>query len=454
MSKPSRYHSNRMKYNWLIYDIADKWLEEYSKYYRGVLVDLGCGEAPYKKYFLQYANEYIGVDWTKTLHNSKADVLSNLNKKIALEDDFADTIISLSVIEHLCEPQIFLNESYRILKEDGTMILAVPFMWWIHEAPHDYFRYTPYGLKYIFEKAGFKDIHVQPTTGFFTMLFLKMNYFSLRWIKGSKFRQFITKQLLRPFWYFSQKLAPLLDSMHRSWSLETQSFYVIAKKRKTMNTRLCPICNEASDEFLSFGFNLRQDAQCPVCLSLERDRLIWLYLKKKGMFLKNKKMLHIAPEKIFVELFQEAIGNGYISGDIEKNRAMVEMDITDINYKDESFDYIYCSHVLEHIIDDEKAINELHRVLKGDGWAILNVPIMTNDKTFEDYSIIDPEERMKIYGHPEHVRNYGNDYKDRLINNGFNVEVISSDSFLSNDEIIRMGITSAAGEIYFCRKTV
>lgn len=230
MIKPSEFHSNKKPYNWLIYNISDKWLESYSKYYKGTLVDLGCGEAPHKNYFLQYVDKYIGVDWTNTLHNSKADIISDLNKKIEIENDFADTIISLSVMEHLCEPQIFLNESYRILKKDGTIILGVPWMWWIHEAPHDYFRYTPYGLKYMFEKAGYKDIQVQPTTGFFSMWFLKMNYFSLKWIKGSKIRRAFTKAFLIPFWYTSQKLAPWLDNKHRGWSLESAGFFVVAKK--------------------------------------------------------------------------------------------------------------------------------------------------------------------------------------------------------------------------------
>ena len=134
-------------------------------------------------------------------------------------------------MEHLCEPQIFLNESYRILKKDGTIILSVPWMWWIHEAPYDYFRYTPYGLKYMFEKAGYRDIHIQPTTGFFSMWFLKMNYFSLKWIKGSKIRRALTKAFLIPFWYTAQKLAPWLDSLHRGWSLESAGFFVVAKKK-------------------------------------------------------------------------------------------------------------------------------------------------------------------------------------------------------------------------------
>lgn len=230
INKPSQYHNNRKPHNWLIYDNGDKWLLEYSKHYKGVLVDLGCGTAPYKEFFLNFADKYIGVDWTNTLHDTKADIVSNLNEKIALPDNYADTVVSLSVIEHLCEPQVFLNESYRILKNDGTIILEVPWMWWMHDAPYDYFRYTPFGLKYMFEKAGYKDVHVQPRTGFFTMWFLKMNYFSLRWIKGSHIRKKITKACLIPFWYFSQKIAPWLDSKHRGWSLESAGYFVTATK--------------------------------------------------------------------------------------------------------------------------------------------------------------------------------------------------------------------------------
>lgn len=218
--------------------------------------------------------------------------------------------------------------------------------------------------------------------------------------------------------------------------------------------RFCPICQKKSDKFLSFGLNLREDAMCPFCNSLERDRLAYLYLSKETSFFTKEKqnMLHVAPEKILAQVFQSTIGNGYMSVDIEKNRAMVEMDITEIKFANNKFDAIYCSHVLEHIVEDEKAMKELCRVLKDDGWAILNVPIMTEGKTFEDYTIIEADERMKIYGDPLHVRNYGNDYKDRLTQNGFNVSIIIAKNFLSSSEIINMGITSAAGEIYFCNK--
>lgn len=229
--KPSEYHSNRQPYNWLVYNIGDKFLEKYSKYFKGHLVDLGCGEAPYKEYFLQFAEKYTGVDWNNTLHNSKADIISDLNKKIELPDEVADTVVSLSVMEHLCEPQIFLNEAYRILKRGGYIILSVPFQWWIHESPYDYFRYTPYGLKYMLEKAGFIDIYIEPQTGFFTMWLMKFNYFTLRFIRGPKPLRWLIKSILFVIWTVNQIIAPYLDKLDRRWELETAGYFVIARKR-------------------------------------------------------------------------------------------------------------------------------------------------------------------------------------------------------------------------------
>jgi len=137
-------HPNKKVYNWLIYKIGKQFLEKYSPYYRGCLIDLGCGEAPYKEYYLKYASSYIGVDWDKTKHNSKADIISDLNVAINLNDEFADTVVSVSVMEHLCEPFIFLQEAFRILKYGGYFVMQVPWQWQIHEAPYDFFRYTPF----------------------------------------------------------------------------------------------------------------------------------------------------------------------------------------------------------------------------------------------------------------------------------------------------------------------
>jgi predicted SAM-dependent methyltransferase len=162
-------------------------------------------------------------------------------------------------------------------------------------------------------------------------------------------------------------------------------------------------------------------------------------------------MLHVAPEKCLAERFREILGDNYITAD-KSRPAMVKMDVTNIQYSDQSFDAIYCSHVLEHVQNDRKAMREFYRVLKENGWAILLVPI-TADKTFEDPSIVDPEERLKAFGQRDHVRRYGPDYVDRLREAGFNVEVTVVQDLFNENEAALMGLTTpASGEIFYCTK--
>lgn len=223
-------HSNRRLHNWLLYNIGDTFRKRYSIYYKKHIVDLGCGESPYKNYFLKFADKYTGVDWSNTIHNSGADVVSDLNIKINLEDNVADTIVSISVMEHLYDPQNFLFEASRILKTDGYFILQVPWQWHLHEEPHDFFRYTPHGLKHMLNKAGFIVHEVKPTTGLFTTQALKLNYFSLRLLPRNKFMKYLVALCLLPFWFVSQVIAPYLDKLDKNWNLETQGYYVLAQK--------------------------------------------------------------------------------------------------------------------------------------------------------------------------------------------------------------------------------
>lgn len=216
--------------DWLIHKKGDRFLKRYTPYYKGNLVDLGCGEAPYKEFLLQYATHYTGVDWSNTRHNTHADVISDLNTKIELPNNSADTIVSFSVMEHLCEPQIFLNESFRILKPNGYLIVQVPFQWWIHEQPYDYFRYTPYGLKHLLEKAGYDVVEIVPQAGFFTMMAMKVNYFTIRMFKLPKVLWVVWLIALIPIWTLNQLLALLLDSLDANPALETTGFCILAKK--------------------------------------------------------------------------------------------------------------------------------------------------------------------------------------------------------------------------------
>lgn len=227
--KISQAHSNRRAHNWLIYDIGDYWLDRFKDQYKGHMYDLGCGEMPYKDWLLNHADQYVGVDWGSTLHNLKADILADLNEALPIESEVADTVISLSVMEHLREPQVFLNEAHRILKPGGAIILQVPFMWWVHEAPYDYYRYTRYGLQYMFEKAGFKEISIYPSTGFWVMWTLKFNYQSTRLIRGPWPIRKLMALLLRGLWVVNQRVAPWLDKYWVSEG-ETAGYFVVAYK--------------------------------------------------------------------------------------------------------------------------------------------------------------------------------------------------------------------------------
>lgn len=216
--------------NWVLYEIGDKYLRKYSSFLKGALYDLGCGEQSHKNFFLQHADSYVGVDWWEGDGACRPDIVANLNQCLEISSEVADSVVSLSVLEHLCEPQVMLNEAFRILKPGGAMVLQVPWQWWIHEAPHDYFRYTPYALRYMFGKAGFERVHVQAQCGFFTTWIVKFNYFTNRAITGPKpIRRFL-KMFLVPLWYVGQLAAPYLDRLDKNWDLETQGYFVLAFK--------------------------------------------------------------------------------------------------------------------------------------------------------------------------------------------------------------------------------
>jgi len=188
------------------------------------------------------------------------------------------------------------------------------------------------------------------------------------------------------------------------------------------NNVACPICKSQYRKFLPYGrINPRPNALCPSCLSLERHRLIWLYLQEKtNFFSKQLDVLHIAPEPCFIDRFEKQHHDKYITADIESPLAKVKMDIHQIPFPENRFDVVLCNHVLEHVQDDIKAMSEIRRVLKPGGWAILQIPFFSPvpDVTFEDNSITNPREREKIFGQDDHVRLFGKDYPKRIERSG------------------------------------
>jgi SAM-dependent methyltransferase len=219
------------------------------------------------------------------------------------------------------------------------------------------------------------------------------------------------------------------------------------------NQVICPCCEGRFSKFLVFGANRRSGAACPGCFSLERHRLLWLYLKNRtNLTSAPLRLLHLAPEYILQNALVNLPNIEYLSGDLAPGEAMVQMDITQIAYPDHSFDAILCSHVLEHIPDDSKAMRELCRVLRPGGWAILHVPLDPKlERTVEAPPDLSPEEREKSFGHHDHRRVYGRDYKEKLEQAGFAVKVDSYSRELGEQESKQFGLVLDE-DVYFCTK--
>ena len=218
--------------------------------------------------------------------------------------------------------------------------------------------------------------------------------------------------------------------------------------------RLCPCCGWHFRKFLSGGVDVGDDVLCPKCGSMERHRLLWLYLKEKTNFFRynSKKVLHIAPESIFSKRFKKMAQLNYVSADLHSSRApTIRVDITAIPCKHNSFDVVLCNHVLEHVPDDHRAMTEIRRVLRPGGFAILQVPLDPKlPETYEDFTIVTPEGRERAFGQHDHVRIYGLDYQDRLKQAGLTVKVDHFCKEFSEAAMLKYGLMNE--EIYFCTK--
>ncbi|MGY0393234.1 class I SAM-dependent methyltransferase [Bizionia sp. KMM 8389] len=209
-----------------------------------------------------------------------------------------------------------------------------------------------------------------------------------------------------------------------------------------------PIDGKSFKTFLPYGYgNQRNNVLSPSTLSLERHRLLWLYLKNDtNFFSENKKVLHFAPEQCFLKRFKSLKNITYTTTDLLSPIADVKADICNLPFEDNSYDVILCNHVLEHIPDDTKAMQELYRVMKPGGYGIFQIPQELNrETTFEDNSITDKVERAKIFGQYDHVRIYGRDYFNKLRSIGFKVKEEDYTSKLSESDIAKFCL--AKGEI-------
>ncbi|MDP4798421.1 MAG: class I SAM-dependent methyltransferase [Crocinitomicaceae bacterium] len=219
-------------------------------------------------------------------------------------------------------------------------------------------------------------------------------------------------------------------------------FKLIAPLLYKGNTVECPVCEKSFSKFLSYGSDVahRENVLCPYDLTLERHRLMWLYLKEQSNFFSANKLdvLHIAPEQCFHKKFKNQKNLNYLTGDLVSPIADMHFDLHEIPLEDNRFDVVFCNHVLEHVDDAHQCMSELYRVMKPGGWGIMQVPLdYTRDTTYEDASITSPEEREKHFWQKDHVRLFGNDYPEWLKKAGFEVETFDVNQKYSSEMVDR-----------------
>jgi predicted SAM-dependent methyltransferase len=218
----------------------------------------------------------------------------------------------------------------------------------------------------------------------------------------------------------------------------------------------CPICKSF---FYSFDPKLnlfkkealRKNEKCPKCKSFKRHRFVYCFLEKIGL-LKNPelKVLHIAPEKCFSKIFKKIWNKNYITADLNNKNVKIKMDITNIQFEDETFDFILCNHVLEHVENDKKALSEFFRVLKRNGNLIITVPTF-GKRTYENPKIKSPGERLKYFGQKDHVRKYGLDILGKMKNVGFKLKIIIPEDIINQTKIKKYSLGST-DKIFHCFK--
>lgn len=246
-----------------------------------------------------------------------------------------------------------------------------------------------------------------------------------------------------------------------------KAYYYIASLRFVGNKFECPLCGGKFSMLLPEGVDVpvlkekqvigggyRLSSKCPRCFSIERERMLYLYLNKakQDIFSRNIKLLHVAPEENLGYKLKSCPNIDYLSVDIDSPLVDMQMDITNITHDDDTYDVIICNHVLEHILDDIKAMRELYRVLKKGGFAILQVPLSYSmEKTFEDSAITSCEDRKDIFGQKDHVRIYGKDYTLRLEKAGFTVNEIDCAKEFDPSWELKYGLLKGEN-IFLCSK--
>lgn len=219
-------------------------------------------------------------------------------------------------------------------------------------------------------------------------------------------------------------------------------FKMVAPLLYKGNNVECPVCERSFSKFLSYGSDVahRENVLCPYDLTLERHRLMWLYLRDETDFFTAEKLnvLHIAPEQCFHKKFKEQKNLNYLTGDLVSPIADLHFDLHSIPLENDRFDVVFCNHVMEHVDDAIQCMKELYRVMKPGGWGIMQVPQdFSREETLQDPSIQSPEDREKYYWQKDHVRLFGRDYPRWLEKAGFSVTEFQKESKYDQNQIQR-----------------
>ena len=242
---------------------------------------------------------------------------------------------------------------------------------------------------------------------------------------------------------------PILQRM-ANWAVPLLGLIYVGRGRE------CPVCGTKRRKFLPYGYvTSRENALCPNCLSLERHRLLWLWLQRESdLFERCPKLLHVAPEVCLMRHLRKAYKGhevDYVTADLESPLADMHFDIQQIPLADNSFDVIFCNHIMEHVEDDLRAMSELYRVMSHGGWGVVLSPVeLSRQNTFEDDTITDEAERTRIFGQYDHRRVYGQDYADRLRSVGFEVEDLDYAATFTEEDRQRFALP--VDHLYIVRK--
>ena len=216
------------QHNWLIFSIINPAVRQrLAKYAKGRMVDIGCGEKPYRDMAGSFVEIHLGVDHRASLHdNSNVDVVGDAYAT-TLDSGSCETVLCTDVLEHLEDPALALGEANRLLKPGGYAIYTVPLFWHLHEEPRDFYRYTRYGLRFLFEKAGFELIEISALTGFSVTFAQELVYFLYRFRKGGPINPLWW--IVPPIGHMIQVAAYLLGKIDRS-EMFTAEYIVVARK--------------------------------------------------------------------------------------------------------------------------------------------------------------------------------------------------------------------------------